>query len=247
MEKEGLKPTPEADRYTLARRLALDLTGLPPTIEMSIASSTTRAPTLTRSTSISCWPARPTANAGPQVWLDLARYADSNGYADGQPRTIWKYPRLGHRRDQSRMCRIDRFTIEQIAGDMLPKPTVEQILATAFHRNTLTNTEGGTSDEEFRDVAVVDRVNTTMQVWMGITMACAQCHDHKYDPISQEEYFRMFAIFNQTEDSDKSDNSPNMLVITGRGAQRRRRSWKGRSPNSKRSCSRRIPNSTLLS
>src|SRR5213079_2846828 len=82
------------------------------------------------------------------------------------------------------------------------------------HRNTLTNDEGGTSDEEFRCVAVVDRVNTTMQVWMGLTMACAQCHDHKYDAISQEEYFRMYAIFNQTEDSDKSDNSPNLVIIT---------------------------------
>ena len=109
---------------------------------------------------------------------------------------------------------FDRFTIEQIAGDMLPNATQEQILATAFHRNTLTNDEGGTSDEEFRCVAVVDRVNTTMQVWMGLTAACAQCHDHKYDAISQEEYFRMYAIFNQTEDSDKSDNSPNLIVIT---------------------------------
>jgi hypothetical protein len=101
-----------------------------------------------------------------------------------------------------------------LAGDLLPKATEEQTIATAFHRNTLTNDEGGTSDEEFRVVAVVDRVNTTLQVWMGLTMACAQCHDHKYDPISQEEYFRVFAVFNQTEDSDKSDNSPLLTSIT---------------------------------
>src|SRR5262249_44041246 len=109
---------------------------------------------------------------------------------------------------------FDRFTIEQIAGDMLPKATEDQVLATAFHRNTLTNDEGGTSDEEFRVVAVVDRVNTTMQVWMGVTMASGQCNNHKYEAISQEEYFRFYAIFNQSEDSDKGDNSPNILLIT---------------------------------
>src|SRR5262249_3845490 len=108
---------------------------------------------------------------------------------------------------------FDRFTIEQIAGDLLPDPMPAQRVATGFHRNTLTNDEGGTDREEFRVAAVVDRVNTTMQVWMGLTVACAQCHDHKYDPVSQEEYFRLFAIFNQTEDNDRSDNSP--LLFTG--------------------------------
>ena len=145
-----------------------------------------------------------------QVWLDLARYADSNGYAEDQPRTIWKFRDWVIKAVNANMP-FDRFTIEQIAGDMLPKATTNQIIATAFHRNTLTNTEGGTSDEEFRNIAVVDRVNTTFQVWMGITMACAQCHSHKYDPITQEEYFQVFAIFNQSEDSDKADNSPNLL------------------------------------
>src|SRR5207244_10636999 len=115
--------------------------------------------------------------------------------------------------DLNKNMPFDQFTIEQIAGDLLPSPTHEQLLATAFHRNTLTNDEGGTSDEEFRVVAVVDRVNTTMQVWMGITMACAQCHDHKYDPIRQEEYFQMFAIFNQSEDADRSDNAPLLTQI----------------------------------
>ncbi|MDB5384782.1 MAG: type protein, partial [Planctomycetaceae bacterium] len=103
---------------------------------------------------------------------------------------------------------FDQFTIEQIAGDLLPKPTDEQLIATAFHRNTLTNNEGGTNDEEFRNVAVVDRVNTTMAVWMGTTIACAQCHSHKYDPITQEEYFKFFAILNNTADADRGDESP---------------------------------------
>src|SRR4029077_4056770 len=105
-------------------------------------------------------------------------------------------------------------TIEQIAGDLLPSPTTKQLLATAFHRNTLTNDEGGTNDEEFRVAAVVDRVNTTMAVWMGLTMGCAQCHSHKYDPITQEEYFRFYAFFNNTEDADKKDESPILSQFT---------------------------------
>jgi hypothetical protein len=213
MEKEGLKPSPEADRYTLARRLAIDLTGLPPTIEMADDFISDKRPDgyeryVDRLLDMPAYGER-----WAHVWLDLARYADSNGYATDSGRTIWKY------RDWvidsiNKNQPFDRFTIEQIAGDLLPNATQEQILATAFHRNTLTNDEGGTSDEEFRCVAVVDRVNTTMQVWMGITMGCAQCHDHKYDAISHEEYFRMFAIFNQSEDSDKSDNNPNIVITT---------------------------------
>ncbi len=220
LESLGLKPAPEADRYTLARRVALDLTGLPPALE-----------------AVDRFVQDPSADAyekfvddvlqspaygerWAQVWLDLARYADSNGFAEDNPRVIWKY------RDWvidaiNRNLPFDQFTIEQIAGDLLANPTQEQIIATAFHRNTLTNDEGGTSDEEFRVAAVVDRVNTTMQVWMGMTLACAQCHDHKYDPFSQEEYFRVFAIFNQTEDSDKRDNTPLLSIITPAEQQRK--------------------------
>ncbi len=213
LQKEGLKPSAEADRFTLARRLAIDLTGLPPTIEMVDRFSNDKRDDAYERYVDDLMKLPAFGERWAQVWLDLARYADSNGYATDSARTIWKY------RDWTigafnRNLPYDRFTIEQMAGDMLPGATQDQILATAFHRNTLTNDEGGTSDEEFRVAAVVDRVNTTMQVWMGITMACAQCHDHKYDPISQEEYFRMFAILNQSEDSDKSDNSPTTLIIT---------------------------------
>ena len=102
----------------------------------------------------------------------------------------------------------------QIAGDLLPEPTTEQLTATAFHRNTQTNNEGGTNDEEYRNVAIVDRVNTTMATWMGTTMACAQCHTHKYDPITQEEYFQLFAILNQTQDADRRDESPIIKVMS---------------------------------
>ncbi len=213
LEKEGLKPMPEADRYTLARRVTLDLTGLPPTIEVVDRFANDKSPDAYEKFVDQVLKAPTYGERWAHVWLDLARYADSNGFATDNLRTIWKYRDWVIDALNANMP-YDRFTIEQIAGDLLPNATQEQIVATAFHRNTLTNDEGGTSDEEFRVAAVVDRVNTTLQVWMGITMACAQCHDHKYDPISQEEYFRLFAIFNQTEDSDKSDNSPLLSSIS---------------------------------
>src|SRR5438270_981376 len=147
------------------------------------------------------------------MWLDLTHYSDSAGYADDPPRTIWKYRDWVIKAFNDNK-RFDRFTIEQIAGDLLPTPTEDQLVATAFHRNTLTNNEGGTNDEEFRNVAVVDRVNTTFTVWMGTTMACAQCHSHKFDPITQQEYFRFFAFFNNTEDADKKDESPILSQFT---------------------------------
>ena len=141
------------------------------------------------------------------MWLDLARYADSAGYADDPSRTIWAFRDYVIRALNANKP-FDQFTIEQIAGDLLPGATEEQIMATAFHRNTMTNNEGGTNDEEFRNAAIVDRVNTTMSVWMGTSMACAQCHTHKYDPITQREYFGMFAFFNNTDDADRKDETP---------------------------------------
>jgi hypothetical protein len=213
VEAAGLKPSPEADRYTLARRVALDLTGLPPTPEQADRFVNDPAPDAYEKYVDQVLRSPAYGERWAQVWLDLARYADSNGYATDNPRTIWKY------RDWvidaiNQNMPFDRFTVEQLAGDLLPNATPEQILATAFHRNTLTNDEGGTSDEEFRVAAVVDRVNTTMQVWMGLTMACAQCHDHKYDPVSQEEYFRVYALLNQTEDADRSDDAPRLSHAT---------------------------------
>jgi mono/diheme cytochrome c family protein len=213
LEKEGLKPAPDADRYALARRAALDLTGLPPTLDAVDRFVNDASPEAYEKYVDQLLASPAYGERWAQVWLDLARYADSNGYADDRPRTIWKYRDWVIDALNANMP-FDRFTVEQIAGDLLPNPTQAQLLATAFHRNTLTNDEGGTDDEEFRTAAVVDRVNTTMQVWMGLTMACAQCHDHKYDPISQEEYFRFYAILNQTEDSDKPDNRPVLATPT---------------------------------
>jgi hypothetical protein len=213
LEASKFRPMPAADRYTLARRIALDLTGLPPTIEMvDQFVNDTRPQALEHYVDeVMSLPAF--GERWAQVWLDLARYADSNGYAEDQPRTIWKYRDWVIKAINDNMP-FDQFTIEQLAGDMLPDATPDQLIATAFHRNTLTNTEGGTNDEEFRNIAIVDRVNTTFQVWMGITINCAQCHNHKYDPITQEEYFQVFDILNQCEDSDKGDNSPNLMYLS---------------------------------
>ena len=145
------------------------------------------------------------------MWLDLARYADSAGYADDPARSIWPYRDwviAAFNRNQP----FDEFTRDQLAGDLVPWATDAQKIATAFHRNTLTNNEGGTSDEEFRSVAVVDRVNTTLSVWMGTSIACAQCHTHKYDPLTQTEYFQIYALLNQTADADRSDESPTLAI-----------------------------------
>jgi hypothetical protein len=220
LEGEGLNPSPEADRYALARRLAIDLTGLPPTLEEADHFVQDPAPDAYDRYVDRLLASPRFGERWAHVWLDLARYADSKGYADDGLRTIWKYRDWVVNSMNSNMP-FDRFTIEQLAGDMLPNPTQDQLLATAFNRNTLTNDEGGTDKEEFRVAAVVDRVNTTMQVWMGITIGCAQCHNHKFDPISQEEYYRLFAIFNQTEDANNGDDAPLLTLISPEDAEKK--------------------------
>jgi mono/diheme cytochrome c family protein len=211
--KEGLKPSPEADRFALARRVALDLTGLPPTPEEVAAFGSDKAPNAYE-TFVDKMLAKPAyGEHWARFWLDLARYADSAGYADDPQRTIWKYRDYVIQSFNANKP-FDQFTTEQLAGDLLPGPTTEQLVATAFHRNTMTNSEGGTSDEEFRNVAVVDRVNTTFMVWMGTSIACAQCHTHKYDPITQTEFFQVFAFFNNTADADRPDESPTLPFWT---------------------------------
>ena len=226
LNREKLKPSPEADRAALVRRVSLDLTGLPPSIDevdQFLADKKSGAyerlvDRLLRKEAFGEHWAR--------LWLDQARYADSSGYADDPPRTIWAY-RDYVIRSLNANKPFDQFTLEQIAGDLLDDPTEEQLVATAFHRNTMTNNEGGTSDEEYRNVAIVDRVNTTMAVWMGTTMSCAQCHNHKYDPITQEEYFRLFAILNNTADADKTDESPTLALYTPKQKEQRLE-WQGK-------------------
>lgn len=214
MIQSGLAPSPPADRFDLARRLSLDLCGLPPSIEQVDAFQADDSPD-SHERLIDRLLASPAyGERWARVWLDLARYADSAGYAsDPLRRTVWRY------RDWviealNRNMPFDQFTIEQLAGDLLPEPDADQILATAFHRNTMTNTEGGTDDEEFRVAAVKDRAVTTVQVWMGLTLGCAQCHNHKYDPITQKEFYSLYAFFNQTEDRDLPSEDPTAPMPT---------------------------------
>ena len=213
LQREGIKQSPEADRYALGRRVALDLTGLPPTFEEIEAFAKDADPQAYEKFVDRMLAKESYGEHWARQWLDLARYADSAGYADDPARTIWGYRDWVIKAFNKNMP-FDQFTIEQLAGDLLPNPTEEQLIATAFHRNTLTNNEGGTNDEEFRNVAIVDRVNTTLATWMGTTIACAQCHTHKFDPITQEEFFKVFAILNQTEDADRGDESPRLELFT---------------------------------
>ncbi len=222
MEREGWQPSPEADRPTLARRVALDLTGLPPTVQ--------EVEEFVRDNRLDAYEAlvdrllqKPAfGEHWARLWLDLARYADSTGYADDTARTIWAFRDYVIKAFNANKP-FDRFTIEQLAGDLLPDATEEDVVATAFHRNTMTNNEGGTDDEEFRNAAVIDRVNTTMAVWMGTSMGCAQCHNHKYDPISQKEYFSFFAILNNTADADRNDESPVLKIFSAGEKEQRSR------------------------
>ena len=213
LSERNWTPSPEADRNTRLRRLTLDLTGLPPTLDQQSAFQSNSSEQAYEQLVDELLASPAFGEHWGRKWLDLARYADSAGYADDPPRTIWAYRDWVIKAINDGMP-FDQFTIEQLAGDLLPDPTDEQLVATAFHRNTLTNNEGGTNDEEFRNVAVVDRVNTTMAVWMGVTIACAQCHSHKFDPITQAEYFQVFAILNQTKDADRADESPTLKWFT---------------------------------
>ena len=213
LERKQLRPNPEADAMALQRRVALDLTGLPPSLEDAERFSQDHQPGAYERMVDHTLGLQSYGEHWARLWLDQARYADSSGYADDPARTIWAFRDYVIRSFNANKP-FDVFTVEQIAGDLLPHPEDDQVIATAFHRNTMTNNEGGTSDEEFRNVALVDRVNTTMAVWMGTTFSCAQCHNHKYDPISQEDYFRLFAILNNTADADRGDEAPIEPVFT---------------------------------
>ena len=221
LEQEGLTPAPEADRYTLLRRLSLDLIGLPPTPAEVQAFVVDRSPMAYEAVVDRLLSSPHYGEKWARMWLDLARFADSAGYGSDPLRpNLWPY------RDWvidafNRDMPYNRFTLEQIAGDLLPNPTQDQLVATAFHRNTMTNTEGGTSREEFRTSAVKDRATTTSQVFMGLTMGCAQCHSHKFDPITQKEFYSFFAFFNQTEDNDQPNETPTISFETEAQKQKR--------------------------
>jgi len=202
LRQDGLTPNPEADRATLLRRLSFDLTGLPPTPDELARFLADQSPDA-YATVVNRLLASPHfGERWGRHWLDLARYADSDGYEKDTGRPFaWRYRDYVIRAFNADVP-YDRFTVEQLAGDLLPNPTQEQRIATGFHRNTLTNKEGGADPEEFRVAACVDRVNTTATVWLGLTVGCAQCHDHKYDAVSQREYYQLFAFFNSDREAD---------------------------------------------
>ena len=199
LEREKLSPSPEADRATLIRRLSLDLTGLPPTIQEVDAFLKDSSPRAYEKVVDRLLASDHYGENLARGWLDLARYADSNGYQVDLARSMWPYREWVINAFNQNMP-FDEFTIEQLAGDLLPNATLEQKIATGFNRNTKSNDEGGGDDEEYRTKAIKDRVATTATTWLGLTMMCAECHSHKYDPISQEDYYRFYSIFNNTTD-----------------------------------------------
>jgi hypothetical protein len=197
LEAEGITPAPPLDRPRLLRRLALDVTGLPPTPEEVAAFVADRAPDAYERVVDRLLASPRYGERWATPWLDLARYADSNGFQRDGFRTSWPY------RDWvigalNADLPFDQFTIEQLAGDLLPDPTPDQRIATGFHRCTTVNVEAGTDEEENRVGQVIDRVNVTATVWLGTTLECCQCHHHKYDPFTQRDYYQLFAFFNNT-------------------------------------------------
>ncbi len=195
LEAEGLAPSPEADRRTLIRRVTFDLTGLPPTPEEVRAFVDDERPEAYERLVDRLMNAPAHAEHMARYWLDISRYADTNGYHIDNERFMWRW------RDwvidaYAQNMPFDDFTVNQLAGDLLEEPSKEQLIATGFNRNHMVNFEGGAIPEEYRVQYVNDRVETTSTAWLGLTMRCAQCHDHKYDPISQREYFELYAFFN---------------------------------------------------
>lgn len=200
----GLTFAPEAEHHALIRRVALDLTGLPPSSEMLAKSYEAVVDELLASKHF--------GEHMAVAWLDAARYADTNGYFGDKPRQMWLWRDWVIDAFNTNMP-FDQFTIEQLAGDLLPNATTRQRIATGFNRNHMANNESGSIDEEFRTEYVVDRVDTTMTTWLGLTAGCAQCHDHKFDPISQTEFYQLFAFFNNVpEDGLIKDKNPRPVM-----------------------------------
>ena len=200
LEQEKLKPSPEADRTTLIRRLSLDLTGLPPTIAEVRAFLEDRRPGAYERVVDRLLASPHYGERWARHWLDLARYADTNGYEKDRPRSIWPY-RDWLIQALNRDLPFDQFTVEQLAGDLLPEATLDQRVATGFLRNSMLNQEGGIEPEQFRVEALVDRMDTLGKAFLGLTLNCCQCHDHKYDPFTQKEYYQLFAFLNNDDEA----------------------------------------------
>jgi Protein of unknown function (DUF1553)/Protein of unknown function (DUF1549)/Planctomycete cytochrome C len=217
LERERLQPSPEADRATLVRRITLELTGLPPTPAEVDAFLADRDPGAYENL-VDRLLASPHYGERMAVeWLDAARFADTHGYHidAGRDMTRWREWVIDA---FNRNLAFDQFTIEQLAGDLLPGATLQQQIASGFNRNHMINFEGGAIPEEYHNAYIVDRVNTTATVWMGLTIGCAQCHDHKFDPITQKEYYQLYAFFNNVSenglDGSKGNAAPMIKIPT---------------------------------
>ena len=213
LEQKGLSPAAPADKAILLRRLSLDLTGLPATTAELDAFVTDRSLGALAKQVDRLMASRQFGERWAALWMDLARYNDSQGYEKDNNRPMWPY------RDWviqafNQDLPYDQFITKQLAGDLLPHATEDDLVATAFHRLTRTNTEGGTDNEEFRSYAVMDRVTTTATAFLGTTMGCVQCHGHPYDPFRQTDYYGLFAYFNTSEDADRDDDAPNLSFLT---------------------------------
>ncbi len=209
LEKNDLTPSDRAECHTLIRRLSLDLRGLPPSEDDVRSYCENPTPETYERLVDKYLNSKHFGERWATMWLDLARYADSVGYDTDELRTIWKF-RDWVIRAFNNDKPFDQFTIEQLAGDLLDDPSKDQLLATAYHRNTKMNTEGGTSDEEYRVNAVLNRVNNTMETWQAVNMECVQCHSHPYEPIRHREYYQFYAFFNQTTDRDIDSQTPSI-------------------------------------
>ncbi len=209
----GLEMSPEADKATLIRRVTLDLTGLLPTPKEVDDFLKDTSPEAYEKVVDRLLASPHYGERQARHWLDLARYADSNGYTIDGARLIWPYRDWVIKSLNADMP-FDQFTTEQLAGDLLPKATTDQKVATGFHRNTSFNEEGGTDAEQFRVERTVDRANTTAAVWLGLTAGCAQCHDHKYDPVSQKDYYRLYAFFDSCDEPTMPIGGPPDLEET---------------------------------
>lgn len=225
LERQGLAPAPEADRYVLARRASLDLIGLPPSPEVVDAFVRDDRPDAYEQFVERLLASPQYGERWAREWLDLARYADTNGYEKDRVRSVWPY-RDWVIRALNADLPFDQFTVEQLAGDMLPNPAQEQRIATGFHRNTMLNEEGGIDPLEFRFHAMTDRLSTTGAVWLGLTVGCAQCHTHKYDPLTHTEYYRLMAFLNNADEPEvevpAEDTQTRRTQIEAQIAQRQR-------------------------
>lgn len=201
LDAESLSPSEEADRYTLVRRLYLDLIGLPPTPDQADAFARDDHPKAYDKLVEHLLHSDQYGERWARLWLDLARYSDTNGYEKDRPREMWPYRDWVIKALNDDMP-YDQFTVQQLAGDMLPQSTIDQRVATGFHRNTMLNEEGGIDPLEYRFYAMVDRVATTGTVWMGLTTGCAQCHTHKYDPITHSDYYSLMALLNNADEQE---------------------------------------------